>query len=70
VFSNDQSGRDLMLIGSVKMLFVNGKHLDMQFSAELIVDAASHEAGKPRLSLMQVFAVSFSLFSHLDMSSR
>ncbi|KAK5054689.1 hypothetical protein LTR84_001581 [Exophiala bonariae] len=56
VFVSDSAGRDLTLIGELTQVFNNGKELTAQFVAHLVVDAESHRAGKPRLSLMQVFA--------------
>lgn len=58
VFVNDSDAHDLTLLGELKQAFTNGKELTAQFAAHLVIDAESHAAGKPRLSLMEVFAVS------------
>jgi hypothetical protein len=47
-----------MVLGSVKMTLANGKDLDMQFASRFVVDEISHKVNNPRLSLVQVFAVS------------
>jgi hypothetical protein len=57
VYASDKSGRDLVLLGSVQTVFRNGKDLESPFACRILVDQSSHEAGEPRLSLMQVFAV-------------
>lgn len=58
VFVHDSDGHDLTLLGELTQAFTNGKELTAQFAAHLVIDAESHAAGNPRLSLMQVFAVS------------
>lgn len=57
VYVNDEAGCDLMVLGRVKMLFRNGKDLEMEFAGRLLLDAESQTGGQPRLKMMQVFAV-------------
>ena len=59
VFVNDSAGHDLTVLGELKQVFTNGKELTAQWASHLVVDSDSHAAGNPRLSFMQVFAVSF-----------
>ncbi|OQV02895.1 hypothetical protein CLAIMM_08011 [Cladophialophora immunda] len=56
VFVSDKECRDLFLLGAVKMGFANGKVVEADFSAHIVVDAQSAAAGRPRLELMHVFA--------------
>lgn len=56
VYVNDEAGCDLMVLGRVKMLFRNGKDLEMEFAGRLLLDAESQTGGQPRLKMMQVFA--------------
>ncbi|KAI9836765.1 MAG: hypothetical protein M1819_000930 [Sarea resinae] len=52
----DLEGRDVMLIGKVQMGLRNGKTVDSEFTARMVVDEASDESGSPRLSYSQVWA--------------
>ena len=65
VFVNDKEGHDLFLLGKVRMDLRNGKNVDSDFTAHILVDAESHASGSPRISLMQVFAVSYHIFINL-----
>jgi len=47
-----------MVLGKVKMIFRNGKDLEMEFAGRLLLDAESQAGGQPRLKMIQVFAVS------------
>ena len=58
VYASDSFGRDLVLLGSVQTVFKNGKDLESPFAAHVVVEGSSHDIGEPRLSFMQVFAVS------------
>ncbi|KAK5199670.1 hypothetical protein LTR92_000211 [Exophiala xenobiotica] len=56
VFVNDKEGSDLMVLGRVEMEFRNGKSLEQDFTARVVVNLESKAAGTPRFELMQVFA--------------
>ena len=58
VFVNDEAGHELMVLGDLKQVMVNGKELVLPFTGNLVIDAESHATGKPRLRHMQAYAVS------------
>ena len=59
VYTIDETGRDLMLMGSVSMDLKIGTHLDLPYAVRLTIDEASHKAGKPKINLFQVMTVSY-----------
>jgi hypothetical protein len=67
VFTSDAAHRDLVILGSVNLDFKNGKSLVSPFASHVIIDKSSDEAGSPRLSFMQLFAVRLFLENHVKL---
>ena len=65
VFVNDKQGHDLLVLGHAKLDLVNGKTVEAGFATHIVINAQSTAAGSPRLDLLQVFAVSHTLFTVL-----
>ncbi|KAJ2897521.1 snoaL-like domain containing protein [Zalerion maritima] len=60
VFAGDDSGSELVILGTVAMGLKNGSSLDSQFACHIAVVASDQddaEPGSPRLGFMQVFAL-------------
>ncbi|OAL49778.1 hypothetical protein IQ07DRAFT_65254 [Pyrenochaeta sp. DS3sAY3a] len=55
VYVHDATGHELVLLGHMQMVCLNGMNLDLPFSARVVVDDDSKAQGR-RLKLMQVFA--------------
>lgn len=56
VFVNDAAGHELVVLGKLNQVMINGKELVLPFTGHLVVDAESHAAGTPRLKHMQAYA--------------
>jgi hypothetical protein len=57
VFSQNRRGSDLLLIGELHLDLINGKSLRTEFTARMVVAAASLE-DEPRFELYQTWTVS------------
>lgn len=64
IYSCNDAGDDLMLIGNVHWTFDDGQALEGNFSARAVVETAGQEGG-PRLKLYQGWAVRLLLESVL-----
>jgi hypothetical protein len=56
VYVNDVAGRDLMLIGAVHMDLKNGKSIQGEFTARLVVHESYVGTENSRLAFSQVWA--------------
>lgn len=57
VFVADKEGREAMWYGQLEQKLKNGKKVTGPFGGRVIVDSVSLAAGKPRLALVEAFAV-------------